>query len=132
MNVSPFLSTFQGAPQAAAEFTSYGLVMYNYYYVATLRIALSCYSSFLIRHMAGLTRSYYFIFQFYYLVTQRVLVRRAREIRLGFKGDAARSMEQNVRYSKMRFILLILLYYYYSIHTMQIFYLSVKWYIYYM
>lgn len=78
--------------------------------------------------MAGLTRSLFY-FPILLSVTQRVLVRRAREIRLGFKGDAARSMEQNVRYSKMR---LYYYYYYIILFTMQIFYLSVKWYIYYM
>lgn len=55
-------------------------------------------------------------------------------MRLGFKGDAARSAERNARHSKMRLYyinIIIILYIYYSIHTMQIFYLSVKWYIYY-
>lgn len=64
-----------------------------------------------------------------------IIIRKgARVMRLGFKGDAARSAERNARHSKMRLYyinIIIILYIYYSIHTMQIFYLSVKWYIYY-
>lgn len=64
----------------------------------------------------GQINVYYLISNFIMCNIASIIIRRgAREMRLGFKGDAARSAERNARHSKMRLYyinIIIILYIY--------------------